>query len=52
MQKQQPTRTSTGAKAIAIDKKAVLAQYRLMLGVLLASGVALTLYQLFVHLVH
>ncbi len=51
MQK-QPTRISTRTKAIAIDKKAMLAQYRLMLGVLLASGVALTLYQLFVHLVH
>jgi hypothetical protein len=52
MQKQQPVRRSSGAKAIALDKKAVLAQYRLMLAALLASGVALTLYQLFVHLVH
>ena len=52
MQKQQPVRTSTGAKAIAVDKKALMAQYRLALAVFSASGVALTVYQLFVHLIH
>lgn len=52
MQKQQPVRRSTGAKAIAVDQKTFLAQYRLLLATFFASGVALTVYQLFVHLIH
>jgi hypothetical protein len=52
MQKQQPVRRSTGVKAIAIDKKILLAQYRLLVAALLASGAALAVYQLLVHLIH
>ena len=52
MQKQQPVRRSTGAKAIAVDKKTLMAQYRLLLAALLASGAALAIYQILVHLIH
>ncbi len=51
MQQKQQVRPSSGAKAIALDKRAVLLRYRLLylqlLALLLSVGVALALHLIF-----
>ncbi len=50
MQKEPYVRRTSGAKAIALDEKAMLVQHRLLqlLAVLLSAATALGLYQIFV----
>lgn len=52
MQDKQPVRKTIGAKAIALDKKAIVAQYRLILAGILTSAAALGLYDLLIHFIH
>ncbi len=52
MQDKQPVRKTTGAKAIALDKKALIAQYRLILAGILATAAALGVYELLIHFIH
>lgn len=51
MQKEQIIRRSSGAKAIAIDKRAMLARYALLqfLALLLSAAFALGLHVIFGH---
>ena len=51
MQKQQYVRQNNGAKAIAIDNRALLIRYRLLqlLAVLLTAATALGLQLIFAH---
>lgn len=52
MQDKQPVRKTTGAKAIALDKKVIVAQYRLILAGILATAAALGVYDLLIHFIH
>jgi hypothetical protein len=52
MQDKQPARKTTGAKAIALDKKALMAQYRLILAGILTTAAALGVYELLIHFIH
>jgi hypothetical protein len=52
MQDKQPVRKTTGAKAIALDKKALVAQYRLILAGILTTAAALGVYELLLHFIH
>jgi hypothetical protein len=51
MQKQQYVRQNSGAKAIAIDNRALLLRYRLLqlLAVILTAATALGLHLIFAH---
>lgn len=49
---QNQPRKTTGARAIAIDKEAIIAQYRLILAGILATAAALGVYELLIHLGH
>jgi hypothetical protein len=49
MQKQVPNRQTSGAKAIAIDQKAIMARYRLymLISIILSAAFALGLHFIF-----
>lgn len=52
MQDKQAVRKTTGARAIALDKNAIMAQYRLILAGILTTAAALGVYELLIHLIH
>ncbi len=52
MQDKRTVRKSTGAKAIALEKKALMAQYRLILAGILTTAAALGVYELLIHFIH
>ncbi|HEX4204043.1 MAG TPA: hypothetical protein VHZ51_07560 [Ktedonobacteraceae bacterium] len=51
MQKQQPTRQSSGSKAIALDLREKIARYRfsILLSILSGTALALVLQIIFAH---
>jgi hypothetical protein len=52
MQNKPSVRKTTGAKAIALDKSTIMAQYRLILAGILTTAAALGVYELLIHLIH